>query len=127
MVTPVGMDSPIAVLLGAAVTEESPGVMSRLPVVLDRHLAVDEHVAVAAGALEAPPLAAGKVVGNLGRQDLEPLEVIDDHVRRRTFHERAAVAEPRTVRRQRRQPPVGVLEGAHPLLAYDPGEELRRV
>src|SRR2546426_12720691 len=98
MVTPVGMDSPIAVLLGAAVTEESPGVMSRLPVVLDRHLAIDQHVAVAASTLDTSPLAAGEVVGDLGRQDLEPLVVVNHHVRRRPFHERAPVAEPRTVR-----------------------------
>src|SRR5207244_2946224 len=98
-----------------------------LAVVLDRHLAVDEDEPVALRALDAPPLAAGKIVRDFRRQAGELLEVVDDDVRRRTFDERPAVAEAGAVGGEGGQAPVGVLERAHRLLADDAAQELGRV
>jgi hypothetical protein len=99
----------------------------RLAVVLDRDPAVDQDVAVAAGALDAPPLAAREVVCDLGGEARELLVIVDDDVGGRALDERAAPSEPRAVRRERREAPVRVLERAHRLLAHDGGEELGRV
>jgi hypothetical protein len=66
-------------------------------------------------------------VCHLGRQAGEALEIVHHDVRRRALDERAAIAEPGAMRRQRRETPVGVLERAHLLLAHDPAQELRRV
>ena len=79
----------------------------RLAVVLDRHLTVDEDRAVAARALDAPPLAARDVVRDLDREALELLEVVDDDIGRCAFDQRAPIAEAGAVRGECREPPVG--------------------
>jgi hypothetical protein len=52
-------------------------------------------------------------------QHLQPIEVIDDHIGRRAFAQHAAIAKARHLRRQRRQPPVRLLERDHLMLAHD--------
>src|SRR6185295_7429360 len=84
--------SPRANLEGA-VAEEAPRMPARLAVVLDRDFPVHQHEAVAARALDAPPLAAREVVRYLGGEAVETREVVDHEVRGRALGERATVAE----------------------------------
>src|SRR5690348_6755459 len=77
--------------------------------VLERDLTVDDDLLVPLGPLDAAPFAARQVVRDIAdptRVDVQLLHVVHEDVGGGAFAEGAAVAEPRGVGRQRRQPVV---------------------
>ena len=100
------------------------GTTSSRAILFDRDLAVHEHEAVAGGALDAAPLAAGLVLELLDRQHLQVLEVVDDDVRGLAHLDRAAVAVAGDVGGKRRKLGVRVLEREDVGLANGADERL---
>ena len=98
-----------------------------LLVVANGDLAVHQHETVALGPLDATPLASREVVPHLSGQHLQPFEVVDDDVGRRSLAEHPAPFETRDHRGQRREPPVRLLEAQHPVLAHDLAQRLGRI
>ena len=99
----------------------------RLLIVSDGDFTVHEDPAIAARPLDAAPFAAGQVMDDLVGQHGEILEIVDDDVGGRAFHQRTAIAEAGHLGRQGRQAPVRLLERDHAVLAHHLAQGFRRI
>ncbi len=117
-----------ALTRSAAAAQQVPLRRARAAAVLEGDLAVDHHRVVALRALHAAPFTARKIVRDFHRQNLEPLQIVNDHVGRRALDQRAAILESSTHRGMRAHAEMRLFQRDHRILAHDfPGGEWRRV
>src|SRR5579864_7848941 len=84
-------------------------------VVLERHLTIDDRVAVAVGAAHTTPVAIGQIAYRFGRSQAQLLEVVDHDVRGLSLAQGAAITDANGPSDHRRQPPMRLFE-THQLL-----------
>jgi len=100
---------------GVAVAQELAGRRSGALVFGEGLDAVDDDRAVAFGALDTTPFAAGQVMGDLADPfglDVEAIQVVNDDIGGSTFAKEAAILEAGRVSGQRRETIMSLFEGA---------------
>ena len=97
-------------MLASTVPQELAGQGSGRLAVFEGDLTVDQDPVVSLRLLDTPPLAAGQILGNFRRQNLQLCEIIHHDIRRSVFPYGATVFEAANMGRQIAQLEMRILQ-----------------